>query len=72
MGSLMAQIGALIQASYPLGALSTGELHFYERLGWTLWRGPTGVDAPGGRQRRRSHASSTRSAPIGSHASAAA
>ncbi len=34
-----------------LGALSTGQPAFYERLGWERWRGPILVDAPGGEVR---------------------
>ena len=48
---VLTRIGELIRASYPLGALSTKEYGFYGRLGWELWRGPTFVDAPGGRER---------------------
>ena len=33
----------------PVGALSTGTHGFYASLGWERWRGPTFVDAPGGR-----------------------
>jgi aminoglycoside 2'-N-acetyltransferase I len=33
----------LIDERYELGALSTGEPGFYERLGWQRWRGPTFV-----------------------------
>ncbi|MEE9282048.1 MAG: GNAT family N-acetyltransferase [Myxococcota bacterium] len=47
---VMRGIAELIRASYPLGALSTGEQSFYSRLGWETWRGPTAVDAPDGRR----------------------
>jgi len=40
---VMEQIGALIRDGYELGALGTGAFHFYERLGWFRWRGPTSV-----------------------------
>lgn len=33
----------VIGAHHEVGALSTGEWHFYERLGWRRWRGPTFV-----------------------------
>jgi aminoglycoside 2'-N-acetyltransferase I len=32
-----------IDETFELGALGTGRLAFYERLGWIAWRGPTGV-----------------------------
>jgi aminoglycoside 2'-N-acetyltransferase I len=32
-----------VDETYELGALGTGRLGFYERLGWVTWRGPTGV-----------------------------
>jgi aminoglycoside 2'-N-acetyltransferase I len=32
-----------IRNAYPLGALDTGSPGFYERLGWELWRGHTGL-----------------------------
>lgn len=32
-----------IRESYELGALGTGEFHFYERLGWERWQGPSFV-----------------------------
>ncbi len=40
-----------VLAGYDLGALSTSEPGFYERLGWTRWRGRTYVDAVEGRVR---------------------
>ncbi len=48
---VMQEISDAILADWPLGALSTGEHAFYERLGWERWRGPTSVDAPGGIER---------------------
>ncbi len=48
---VMAHIGELIRARYPIGALSTGAHAFYETLGWERWRGLTFVDGPDGRMR---------------------
>ena len=41
--AVMELIRELIETHHGLGALSTGEHHFYERLGWERWRGPTYV-----------------------------
>jgi aminoglycoside 2'-N-acetyltransferase I len=44
LGSLvMTDAAALISDRFELGALGTGRLHFYERLGWQRWQGPTYV-----------------------------
>lgn len=40
---VMLAVGTFIADRYELGALGTGLFHFYERLGWERWRGPTGV-----------------------------
>jgi aminoglycoside 2'-N-acetyltransferase I len=48
---VMTEITALIRDGFDLGALGTGAQHFYERLGWRVWRGPTSVRAPGGDRR---------------------
>ncbi len=48
---VMAEVTASIRDAYGLGALGTGAHHFYERLGWTTWRGPAFVRAPGGPRR---------------------
>lgn len=40
---VMEGAGQWIRASYDMGALATGEFHFYERLGWERWTGPTYV-----------------------------
>jgi aminoglycoside 2'-N-acetyltransferase I len=45
---VMEDIGAIIRAGFELGGLGTGAWHFYERLGWRVWPGPTLVRAPGG------------------------
>jgi aminoglycoside 2'-N-acetyltransferase I len=49
LGTLvMRAVGKYIDATFQLGALSTGRQAFYERLGWVVWRGPTAVRTPGG------------------------
>jgi len=40
---VMARIGELIAERHQLGALGTGAFHFYERLGWERWQGPSFV-----------------------------
>lgn len=39
----MEDVGAVIRERYELGALGTGRLEFYERLGWERWHGATYV-----------------------------
>lgn len=39
---------AVLRREFDLGALSTGEHGFYERLGWERWRGPSYVRLAGG------------------------
>ncbi len=46
---VMAAIDGVIRERFDMGALSTGEWHFYERLGWERWRGPVFVRAGDGR-----------------------
>lgn len=41
--AVMSAIATVIASDFELGALSTGEWRFYERLGWVRWRGPTWV-----------------------------
>lgn len=41
--AVMQVIGELIATHHQLGALSTWEHRFYERLGWERWQGPTYV-----------------------------
>jgi aminoglycoside 2'-N-acetyltransferase I len=41
--TVMRAVATHIADEYELGALSTGENAFYERLGWEMWHGPTGV-----------------------------
>lgn len=45
---VMAAIAGVIRSRFELGALSTGEHVFYERLGWERWRGPSYVRAADG------------------------
>jgi aminoglycoside 2'-N-acetyltransferase I len=45
------RVSELIRDRHALGALSTGTPAFYETLGWELWRGPTFVHGPRGRER---------------------
>lgn len=49
---VMAAINKIVRAHFELGALSTGEWHFYERLGWERWQGPAFVRHPDGRLER--------------------
>ena len=44
----MRAAGVHIRDGFELGALSTGEHGFYERLGWERWLGPTSVRLPEG------------------------
>lgn len=50
--AVMQEIGRVIQLEYELGALATGSHHFYERLGWVVWQGPTSVRMPDGERVR--------------------
>lgn len=45
---VMAAVNEHIAAEYELGALGTGSVGFYERLGWRVWQGPTYVRSDGG------------------------
>jgi aminoglycoside 2'-N-acetyltransferase I len=49
---VMREVNGLIAERYELGALGTGSHHFYERLGWRTWRGPSSVRLPDGRVER--------------------
>jgi len=40
---VMSEVSAFIKANFELGALGTGAHHFYERLGWQTWQGPSFV-----------------------------
>jgi len=49
LGSLViGEVGELIDRTYRLGALATGVVGFYERLGWMAWEGPTRVRTAAG------------------------
>lgn len=39
--TLMTATGAYLDERFELGALSTGIAAFYERFGWSVWKGPT-------------------------------
>jgi len=48
---VMEEIGAIISSDYELGALGTGRHHFYQRLGWQTWHGPSFVRMSNGDRR---------------------
>ena len=50
--AVMQALAPIITRDYELGALSTGEWHFYERLGWERWQGRAWVRRPDGRRER--------------------
>ncbi len=45
---VMAAATAHVRESFDLGALGTGRLTFYQRLGWEAWGGPAFVREPSG------------------------
>ena len=47
----MGEVNAIIRERFELGALGTGANHFYERLGWVTWLGPTYVRTEVGLER---------------------
>jgi aminoglycoside 2'-N-acetyltransferase I len=47
--SVMTSIAEVVRDRFDLGLLSTGEWHFYERVGWERWRGPSYVATADGR-----------------------
>jgi aminoglycoside 2'-N-acetyltransferase I len=52
LGSLvMADVTDYIRDGFELGALGTGRHHFYERLGWLTWAGPSSVRTSAGPRR---------------------
>ena len=46
--ALMRVVTQYIDQTFQLGALGTGSLSFYERLGWVTWKGPTLVRTESG------------------------
>jgi aminoglycoside 2'-N-acetyltransferase I len=40
---VMAEVTEHILDGFELGALGTGRQHFYQRLGWRTWKGPSAV-----------------------------
>jgi aminoglycoside 2'-N-acetyltransferase I len=48
---VLRDVTAYIAERFELGALGTGAHHFYERLGWRTWRGPTAVRTGDGTRR---------------------
>jgi aminoglycoside 2'-N-acetyltransferase I len=51
-GSLvMADVTSYIHERFELGALGTGRHHFYQRLGWQTWTGPSFVRTEEGERR---------------------
>jgi aminoglycoside 2'-N-acetyltransferase I len=48
---VMTTVGEVISENHRFGALGTGLFHFYERLGWQRWRGPSGVRTVAGTER---------------------
>jgi aminoglycoside 2'-N-acetyltransferase I len=46
--AVMREVNDYIDGTFSLGALATGRFAFYERLGWTRWRGPTYVRTAAG------------------------
>jgi aminoglycoside 2'-N-acetyltransferase I len=45
---LMKAVTKHVDAEHELGVLGTGTQPFYERLGWEIWRGPSGVRTANG------------------------
>ena len=45
---VMSDVSSYIRDTFELGALGTGRHHFYERLGWQTWRGPSSVRTDNG------------------------
>lgn len=48
---VMRKVGSHVSERYELGALGTGSHHFYQRLGWVTWAGPSSVRTPDGERR---------------------
>lgn len=47
LGSVLMGVVNLHLHAFDLGALGTGSQAFYQRLGWLIWQGPTGVRVDG-------------------------
>jgi aminoglycoside 2'-N-acetyltransferase I len=45
---VMTAVDDHVREHFELGVLGTGRHHFYERLGWRTWRGPSSVRWPDG------------------------
>jgi aminoglycoside 2'-N-acetyltransferase I len=45
--AVMEEAGSVIRRDFELGALATGRHHFYGRLGWERWQGPTAMRRDG-------------------------
>lgn len=45
---VMGDVNSYIEDGFQLGALGTGRIAFYERLGWQRWLGPSFVRTDGG------------------------
>jgi aminoglycoside 2'-N-acetyltransferase I len=48
---LIADVNDYVRDGFELGALGTGRHHFYERLGWLIWKGPSSVRTSDGTHR---------------------
>jgi aminoglycoside 2'-N-acetyltransferase I len=52
LGSVvMGDVTSYIRETFELGALGTGRVSFYERLGWLVWKGPSSVRTADGLRR---------------------
>ena len=62
--AVMTAAGAFIAGGFEFGLLATGAIHFYERLGWRAWAGPSSVRLPGeGRSRPRTRMGTSSGSP---------
>lgn len=46
--AIMGEVNEYLDQTFQLGALGTGRLNFYQRLGWVVWQGPTFVRTDAG------------------------
>jgi aminoglycoside 2'-N-acetyltransferase I len=52
LGSVvMRDVTSYVREMFELGALGTGRVSFYERLGWLVWKGPSSVRTADGLRR---------------------